>query len=427
MKHKMTKALGLCVLASMIVTGTAEAQSSEALLKTLVKKGVITEAEADELRKETTGGSKEAVREWVKRISFKGDLRLRYEQKHQSWDAGGQKSRQRQRYRFRYGIYSDIGDEWQLGFRLASGGTDNALSTNQSLDDKGHNDPIAIDQIYAHYMPGYLPELDLWAGKLPSMNSTGWNFSTAAIDSDFTPEGLQVNYSHNWDNGSLGFNLGGFALNESGGTERDAYLGAAQLVLNQKLTDPLDVKASVGAYGIMHRENVVSDVGVNSNARHGEAAGNTEVGGKAPIYNMNPVMADLAFTYKTSFAPLKAYSTYIKNEGAPSATNEGWIVGGKVGNAKKRGEWQVSYEFRNLEADSLWDQLADDDFGAFGTRNNGTNGYYNGTNARGHVIQGKYGITDFLSLNLSYFATEAINSSVDKTTRRFRVDLIWSF
>ena len=54
MRNKIRKVLGLSVLAGMSAAGTAEAQSSEALLKTLVRKGVITEAEADALRKEAT-------------------------------------------------------------------------------------------------------------------------------------------------------------------------------------------------------------------------------------------------------------------------------------------------------------------------------------------------------------------------------------
>ena len=63
------------------IANSTQAQSNEALLKTLVRKGVITEAEADALRKEATQEPIGAVPEWVQSISFKGDLRLRYEQR----------------------------------------------------------------------------------------------------------------------------------------------------------------------------------------------------------------------------------------------------------------------------------------------------------------------------------------------------------
>ena len=50
MKNNMTKALGMGLLAGVAVTGTAEAQSNDSLIKTLVKKGMLTEAEAASLR-----------------------------------------------------------------------------------------------------------------------------------------------------------------------------------------------------------------------------------------------------------------------------------------------------------------------------------------------------------------------------------------
>ena len=120
----------------MGAAGTAEAQSSEALLKTLVRKGVITEAEADALRKEAANNPADAVPEWVQSIGFKGDLRLRFEQQHESID-GGNPARNRFRYRFRYGATADLKNNFKVGFRLASGSTSNPISTNQTMDDNG--------------------------------------------------------------------------------------------------------------------------------------------------------------------------------------------------------------------------------------------------------------------------------------------------
>jgi len=148
MKNKLLKALGVGVLVGMALTGTAGAQSNEALLQALVKKGVLTDAEADVLRQQAIKESNGVKPTWVERITFKGDLRLRHEQKHQAWGEQNILSRHRQRYRMRFGAVADLQNNLRMGFRLASGGTDNPISTNQDLDDAGHNDTIAIDQAY---------------------------------------------------------------------------------------------------------------------------------------------------------------------------------------------------------------------------------------------------------------------------------------
>ena len=64
---------------SLAIVGIASAQSSESLLKKLVEKGVLTEAEAGELRKEAKGVNSIRPKSWIDSITFKGDLRLRYE------------------------------------------------------------------------------------------------------------------------------------------------------------------------------------------------------------------------------------------------------------------------------------------------------------------------------------------------------------
>ncbi|MDE2680910.1 MAG: hypothetical protein OSB29_06065, partial [Verrucomicrobiota bacterium] len=78
-KHQVILALAF----GLAIAGITSAQSSENLLKKLVEKGVLTEAEAGELRNEANAENTIKPNSWVDSITFKGDLRLRYEQKHQ--------------------------------------------------------------------------------------------------------------------------------------------------------------------------------------------------------------------------------------------------------------------------------------------------------------------------------------------------------
>ena len=88
MENKIRTALSLGVLAGFAATGTAEAQSHEGLLRKLVSKGVLTEAEAATLRDENAADAKDALPNWVETLSLKGDLRLRFDHTHDSTSDG---------------------------------------------------------------------------------------------------------------------------------------------------------------------------------------------------------------------------------------------------------------------------------------------------------------------------------------------------
>ena len=77
----------LALAFGLAITGMATAQSAESLLKKLVEKGVLTEAEAAELRNEANADATEKPNSWVDSITFKGAVRPRYEMKHQEWTA----------------------------------------------------------------------------------------------------------------------------------------------------------------------------------------------------------------------------------------------------------------------------------------------------------------------------------------------------
>ena len=403
MKNKITKALGLGVIAGMSAAGTAEAQSSEALLKTLVRKGVITEAEADALRKEATNNPADAVPEWVQSISFKGDLRLRFEQQHESID-GGNPARNRFRYRFRYGATADLKNNFKVGFRLASGSTSNPISTNATMDDNGQNDTLAIDQAYASWSDG---GFTMYGGKMPNHSKTGWFLDNAIIDTDYTPEGAELHYS--WDVGSkssLGLNYGFWIIDEIDNSSHDTYLNIAQAVFTTDLNDDTQARLGLGTYS-------ASGSGLNTERISGHT-GNTIGQG------FTPIMLDGALSFKTSFAPVKLFGTWLENQQA-EANDNAWRAGLKLGSAKKAGDWELSYEYRVLEADSTYDQLSESDFGAI----KGSS-FEGGTNIRGHIIKARYNIYDNWQAGLSLYNTEPESGSGD-SSNRIQLDFVWKF
>jgi hypothetical protein len=70
-------------LASINVTAYAQSKGDQALLDALVRKGVLTEKEAEEISAETakevgsSSAGKIQIGDWVKELKLSGDLRLR--------------------------------------------------------------------------------------------------------------------------------------------------------------------------------------------------------------------------------------------------------------------------------------------------------------------------------------------------------------
>src|SRR5246127_5408762 len=166
------------LLASTNMTAHAQSKGDQALLDALVRKGVLTEKEAEEVSAETArevGGSsagKIQIGDWVKALKLSGDLRLRYQ-----WDQrepmiltnpklGAQDVHiPRERWRFRLRLNAD--------FKLAGnffGGVQLATSDNRASDTKNatytggyDNYNIFISRAFLGWSPQ--PGLTFVAGK----------------------------------------------------------------------------------------------------------------------------------------------------------------------------------------------------------------------------------------------------------------------
>ena len=426
-------ALRLTLVAGVTAVGTTQAQSNNAILDALVQKGVITEAEADQMRRDANeryaAADSDELPGWVKSLNFKGDLRTRYEQKHNAIE-GGKPTRHRFRYRLRFGFTADMQNDLFTGVRLASGSTSNPNSTNQTLDDPGHNDTINIDQAYAGWKG--LKNFGFLAGKLPAHDkvgkisgTTGWMINKALIDSDVTPEGLELHYDIKpADTTTIGLNFGGYIMNENsgtGGADDDSYMLMTQAVLKQKLTGTLDAALGVGVATI----GAVDTLGEHL---HDDNGGNTRSGNN-PANGFTTAMYDASLTYKGWTYPIKLSGSLFDNTQV-SEKDGGYSVGLKIGSAKKAGEWELGYEFRELEADVFYDQLTDSDLGATGIKS--ATSYHNGTNTKGHIFKAKYNIFDNWQAAFTLLRTDPVaavsgfNTNNEPTTR-IQADLIWKF
>src|SRR5947207_9733011 len=116
--------------ASFIFGGVAaRAQDAGALLDLLVRKKIISDQEAEEVRSEltkeytTTSAGKWKLSTPITELELYGDARLRYEYRSGQTEGGVSppndwQERKRERYRLRIGLRRVPADDWTVGVRL---------------------------------------------------------------------------------------------------------------------------------------------------------------------------------------------------------------------------------------------------------------------------------------------------------------------
>src|SRR5256885_2351169 len=178
----------------LAVAAPVRAQDAGALLDLLVKKKLINDQEAEEVRAELTkqtsetSGGKWKLSTPITEIELYGDARVRYEYRGgRTGDdvpqpaivpgngLGGPRDwqeRERERYRLRLGLRGTLADDWFFGVRLET--STNPRSTNVTFgDDSGVNGPFSKDSDRINVGQAYLgyrglQDFTFTAGKMPN-------------------------------------------------------------------------------------------------------------------------------------------------------------------------------------------------------------------------------------------------------------------
>lgn len=426
------------------VWGSATLASSDALLKKLVEKKILTQEEADELREELKKEDAQTVElydktkvgSWIREMKWYGDLRVRaeyfgFEQdptKAPGIKLNGDTDRLRYRLRLRFGVEAEL-EKWAtIGVRLATGeevtGAGNSegdpVATNQTFTDTFTKKPVRIDLAYATVHP---PELDWLRVTVGKMNNPIWqpNFNSPALyDFDVTPEGIAEQFSFNLDDNKryrLFVNAGQFAVKEFSTDSNDVYLFDNQIGIEARFgadpKKPTVRAAAAGGYFATHNLNVLA---FGDSGNRGNAAGGAIT--NLFLDDFQVVHADAEVVWAICDRPflgtpcvLTISGEYLKNmsdvwQNLTGATfsgsqdpgqTEAYIGQIEFGDLKKRGQWQVAYEYKYLEADATWDAITESDFGT------------GGTDRKGHVIRGNYMIRDWWQFGCTAFVTRKIS------------------
>jgi Putative porin len=269
----------LMAAASFVLGGVAaRAQDAGALLDLLVRKKLITDQEAEEVRSELTKQFTETpAGKWkmstpITELELYGDARLRYEYRGgRTADDVSQPNdwleRDRWRYRLRIGLRGTLADDWFFGIRLET--SQNNRSTNVTFGDdtsttnsdgtKTINGPFAknsdginVGQAYLGYK-GF-PDITLTGGKMPNPLVT----TLMVWDADINPEGAAEQWKHTF---TFSFGQSGLAKEEQSYSKDNKALA-----ISKPASEPWKLKIDVFAnfaqfiYDDTNPENPVGQV-----------------------------------------------------------------------------------------------------------------------------------------------------------------------
>ena len=249
-------------------TGTASrGQDAGALLDLLVRKKLITDQEAEEVRTElvkesaSTAAGKWKLSTPITEVELYGDVRLRYEYRagrlpdHDQFgqdNANDWYERHRERYRLRLGLRGTLADDWFFGLRLET--NSDPRSTNVTFGGESSGGPFAkgddgifVGQAYFGYT-GF-PDFKFTGGRMPQPLIT----TSLVWDDDINPEGLAEQWKHTFT-----FNLGG----GGGGVQSYGKDGKAVVAKSEPFKLKLDVFANFAQF-VYDDENPENPIGPN--------------------------------------------------------------------------------------------------------------------------------------------------------------------
>ena len=411
MKLGNVKLAGLAIAATLVfgVAPSARAQSADALLDLLIKKGVINQREANDVREQLDqqtaqtieANSKLKLSSWVNSLQFYGDGRLRYEWRSGQGTASGSgkldnADEDRFRYRLRFGVKGELTDKFTYGLRLETATKANSANVTMGGNAlsggpfaKSGNNAIEVGQFWAQYRAN--DYLTLIGGKMENPFMT----TSLVWDGDISPEGAAEKLAYKTDKVDWFLTLGEFTyLNTKlqntfggSGSANEVWLLGAQAGGKLKINKDVSLTLAPTVYTYINAYS--SQVGGGF-----APAMTTNANNIVGLNNLNVFELPVEFAFPVGRYPGKMFGEFCVNlTGEQRAKTAGYLhntddvyayqVGASLGQAKKKGDWLVKAWWQHTELFALDPNLVDSDL--FDGR----------LNMQGEVVSGTYQITDF--------------------------------
>lgn len=387
--------------------GAAMAQDSAPLVDLLVKKGIVSDQEAEELKAElvknfatTTSAGKLNLNSALTEFKLSGDVRIRHqEETKQTQGKLTTDEQRRERFRFRLNGDFSMVKNWTAGFALETGSA--ADSGNQTFVGGNDDSAIALARAYVGWKP--MREASLTLGKFKNPFYT----TDMIWDGDINPQGASETYTleigGKSGKDSIDFRAGQIYMMDNkesalGASGRDSYLFSQQAV-GTLYFGGNNANSVVFAPGYMFYTNSsVSGFG-NETAWAGNpkyyniftAPGEVNFAGVAGEGTAIKTYWDFAYNFTGNNQVRKGYGIARSY----STDKTAWLLGVAYtyGTGKLQGDYSLKADYREIGVGAIDPNISDSDF-AFGN-----------LNQKGFKVSASYNIADFASLNATYFYT----------------------
>jgi len=369
------------------------------ILMWVVPSTVMAEMSEQELRLRALEEKQQAnavLLEVMKRFTWGGDLRTRYQIDTRARTGSNVLDRSRFRLRFRLKGKVHLYKDLDIGFRIVTGSLGSQASTNSTFDGGFGNKAFDLDRAYFKWNPH---SFQLTGGKfaVPFMKSE------LVWDGDINVEGVSEGFSRKMGDTKFEVVLGQFVIDEINPGD-DIVLLAYQGIMEQK-TQLGKFKFAVAYYDYLNHEDPGSaPTGAASNSTTSEV-------------KVVDVMGE--WSEKICGKKLKLFGEYAQNTGTLASGNDdldtAWQLGAKYGKSgKKFGDYDLKFIYRVVQTEAVLDALADSDF------HSGVN------NARGFEAGGGIGLAKGVKLAFTYFNTQEERGTSDEK-QTFQADLKFKF
>jgi hypothetical protein len=375
------------------------------------KEASLTE-KIDELAKEKTAPAAlpESLK-WVEKVKISGDLRYRHDHLDAQLSPGDwENGIDRDRIRARLMLEAMINSQWDAIFRIATGSDKSPISTNQDLEDGFSKKDIWLDLAYFNWHPAAADGLNVLGGKMMNpFYKVGKN--EMIWDGDLNPEGIAGQISRPLNGADrLFFNGGGFWVDENS-SGADTSLWGAQTYIKRDLGDS---DYLLGGAGYLDYGNLQGRSDLKSTWGSSDFFGNTSSGGLyASDYDIFEAFGEYGF--KCVGMPMAVFGSWVQNLVASTSEDTGWLFGAKLNKAKDPGSWELSYDYRELDADAIVGGFAESDF------------LESTTNSKGHKFGFAYQVAKNLQSGLTYYHAEDTSGARNLDSRRLLADLVLKF
>ncbi len=352
------------------------------------------------------GRGQEAKKSWADHLTLKGDVRYRYQSSDEEGKAG--QPREQHRFRARLSLDAKIADDLRAGIRLVTN-NGNPISDNLTMTNAFDDKEFRIDRAFIDWKAA--DGLNILAGKM----AQPWiSVSDLIFSADMNPEGAAAKLTLDIAEGAKLIGTAGYWQVQERSEDDDTTLASGQIAVRLEPAEKTHALfgASVYAYDGIKGQRLLYDPK--------KSFGNTtrKVGEGEDEY----------LIYATDFLVVEGFvQVGLDVGGLPAVIGGQYAVNTeadrddqaflgeiRLGDAKEPQTWEIGYQYRELEKDSVLGVFAE---------NTDTG---NGTNVKAHIPYIRYAVTKSFDIRLQYAAAKkGLTGGTDLDT--FKADFMVRF